>query len=56
MTEKEQVQVKKEVQKQLSQTQTSWHRPTLQRLQLSLDTAMSFGSGTDGAFMTSTGP
>ena len=33
-----------------------WQKPSLQRLRVNLDTALSFGSGGDGMMLTSTGP
>ncbi len=48
MKEKEQSNGKNEMQEQdRPQARLAWHRPKLQHLKLSLDTAMSGGSGAD---------
>jgi len=54
MKDRKIVQVKKEQLEQSPKTATTWRRPTLQRLHLSLDTALTFGSGGDMAGRTST--
>ncbi len=57
MKKREQSQEKKNVREQnRTQGHLTWHRPKLQRLQLSLDTAYGVGSAVDGFISASITP